>query len=146
VTPNNNLSSFGTIRVFANELREGPEPSSKLIGQSQGMGTTASRDEGSSLVEANFVFTDGKYTGSTLAIFGRPVRLPSSTWEVSVIGGTGQFRLARGYALGKNLVAVPGKTIVVEFDLYFKHPCNRCCSFSSCVDSQAPSAAYCFQE
>ncbi|ONK56505.1 uncharacterized protein A4U43_C10F9500 [Asparagus officinalis] len=135
-------SSFGTIRVFENELREGADPISKLIGQSQGTGTTASRDEGSSLVEANFVFTIGEYKGSTLAIFGRPIRLLLSSWEVNVIGGTGKFRLARGYAIGRNIVVEPGRNIIVEFDLYFRHHgagCSKPSSASYCLNLKEPS-------
>ncbi|KAL7119959.1 hypothetical protein ACP275_02G094000 [Erythranthe tilingii] len=45
-----------------------------------------------------FYFNAGKYNGSTLCIFGRnPIM--SQDRELSVVGGTGAFRMARGYLI-----------------------------------------------
>ncbi|KZV15627.1 hypothetical protein F511_39642 [Dorcoceras hygrometricum] len=46
----------------------------------------------------NFVFTNGKYNGSTLSMFGRNPLSAAGARELSIIGGTGAFHLARGIA------------------------------------------------
>ncbi|KAL8027850.1 hypothetical protein ABFX02_14G123700 [Erythranthe guttata] len=46
----------------------------------------------------NLVFTDGEYKGSTLSVLGRNP-LGEETREVPIVGGTGAFRMARGYAV-----------------------------------------------
>ncbi|KAK1300519.1 hypothetical protein QJS10_CPB13g00725 [Acorus calamus] len=45
----------------------------------------------------NFVFVEGKYNGSTLMVMGRNSPL-LRVREMAVVGGSGQFRFARGYA------------------------------------------------
>ncbi|KAJ3697436.1 hypothetical protein LUZ61_001141 [Rhynchospora tenuis] len=104
-------------------LKEGPDPSSKLIGRAQGFATVASMSkEGALLTAQNFVFTDGPYNGSTLAIFGRGML--GTVVERVIVGGTGKFRMARGYTLSKQ-VTPPGPPIqdllVLEFDVYVWH-------------------------
>ncbi|KAI3683653.1 hypothetical protein L1987_84165 [Smallanthus sonchifolius] len=81
-------------------LTVGPEPGSKLVGRAQGMYASADLKELGLLMVLNYYFTEGKYNGSTLSILGRnsaftPVR------EMPVVGGTGIFRFARGYAQAK---------------------------------------------
>ncbi|MQM14792.1 hypothetical protein Taro_047725 [Colocasia esculenta] len=91
-------ASFGAVSVADNPLTEGPELSSKLVGRVQGMYAAASQEQFTLLLALNFVFTEGKYNGSVLTMVGRnPVF--ESVREVPVLGGTGYFRLARGYAL-----------------------------------------------
>ncbi|RRT64920.1 hypothetical protein B296_00015065 [Ensete ventricosum] len=93
---NSSFTTFGALIVIDDMLREGPEPSSKLIGRAQGLVAQASQ-EGSALLTAfNFVFTEGEFNGSTLAILGR-AKLSEPPIERSIVGGSGKFRMARGY-------------------------------------------------
>ncbi|ERN10266.1 hypothetical protein AMTR_s05303p00003300 [Amborella trichopoda] len=48
-------------------------------------------------MEMNFLFTEGKLNGSELTVVGRNPIL-NKVREMSVVGGNGVFRLARGYA------------------------------------------------
>ncbi|KAJ3697444.1 hypothetical protein LUZ61_001149 [Rhynchospora tenuis] len=116
VNPSNNTTSltFGAIAVFDDMLREGPDDNSTLIGRAQGLVGAVGRD-GSLETMINFVFTEGKYNGSTLALYGRVVL--GVTIERPVIGGTGMFRMATGYSLAKPIVASATK-LVYEFDVY----------------------------
>ncbi|KAI8021592.1 Dirigent protein 23 [Camellia lanceoleosa] len=48
----------------------------------------------------NYGFVDGIYNGSSISIVGLNYIL-HSVREMAVVGGTGLFRLARGYAVAK---------------------------------------------
>ncbi|KAL4616114.1 hypothetical protein ACB092_07G175600 [Castanea dentata] len=52
------------------------------------------------VVAMNFVFTTGKFNGSSLTILGRNATLQPLR-EMPIIGGTGAFRLARGFVTAK---------------------------------------------
>ncbi|XP_020094180.1 uncharacterized protein LOC109714125 isoform X4 [Ananas comosus] len=128
--PNLTSHEFGDIVVFDNALRVGPDPNSKLIGRAQGMSVLASLSDQSVLTPINFVFTEGEYKGSTLTLFGR---VPASgTAERTVVGGTGQFRLARGYAIS-SVLPEPLTGKVWKLDDFESYPallvmfiCNHC--------------------
>lgn len=76
-----------------------------------------SQEELTFQLDANFVFTDGKYSGSSLAVYGRIV-IASDTREWSIVRGSGQFRLARGYVLGKKITPpLTGENLLIELDI-----------------------------
>ncbi|GJN01409.1 hypothetical protein PR202_ga18675 [Eleusine coracana subsp. coracana] len=114
---NDDSSTFGDVNVFDNALREGPDPSSRLIGRAQGVGVHTSLDESGGLTAINFVFSDyGEYSGSSLATLGHfTVSAPP---ERSIVGGTGRLRFARGYMTSR-LISSKGAAIVVAFDMFF---------------------------
>ncbi|CDY37481.1 BnaC01g37510D [Brassica napus] len=70
-----------------------------LVGQAQGFYAGASQHETSFLMAMNFAFKTGKYNGSTITILGRNT-IFSEVRKMSVVGGRGIFRLARGYLEG----------------------------------------------
>ncbi|XP_076917498.1 dirigent protein 22-like [Bidens hawaiensis] len=89
-------TGFGMINMIDDPLTEKPEVGSKLLGRAQGFYGMASQEEPGLLMAMNFVFTTGKYNGSTISILGRnPVF--HKVREMPVIGGSGLFRFARGY-------------------------------------------------
>uniref|UniRef100_M1BZH5 Dirigent protein n=2 Tax=Solanum tuberosum TaxID=4113 RepID=M1BZH5_SOLTU len=49
-------------------LTVGPEPNSTIVGRAQGIYGLADQNEDALLMTLNFVFTTGKYKGSTLSI------------------------------------------------------------------------------
>ncbi|KAF2289540.1 hypothetical protein GH714_037002 [Hevea brasiliensis] len=77
-----------------------PLRSSKLVGKAQGMYASASQTELSFLMVLNFAFTEGKYNGSNLSVLGRN-SVFSGVREMPIVGGSGLFRFARGYAQAK---------------------------------------------
>ncbi|CAO1949121.1 unnamed protein product [Urochloa humidicola] len=94
--------SFGNTMVIDDKLTEGTSESSATVGRAQGYYMVASVANLEFMVNMNVVLTSGPYNGSSLAVLGRddvsvPVR------ELSVVGGTGQFRMARGYVLWKTI-------------------------------------------
>ncbi|XP_025808399.1 dirigent protein 22-like isoform X2 [Panicum hallii] len=95
---NTSKTSFGLVVVIDDPLTEGPDlNSSTPLGRAQGTYVAAGRDEVALLVNMNFVFQGGRYNGSTVAIMGRNAVF-DAVREMAVVGGTGVFRMARGYA------------------------------------------------
>nr|WCZ54764.1 dirigent protein 10 [Phryma leptostachya subsp. asiatica] len=90
-------NGFGQINMMDSPLTLGPELSSRLVGKAQGFYAMASQEEVGLLMTMNFVFTHGKYNGSTITILGRNAVF-NKVREMPVIGGSGLFRFARGYA------------------------------------------------
>ncbi|KAL6898067.1 hypothetical protein ACP4OV_006663 [Aristida adscensionis] len=93
---------FGNTFVIDDKLTEGTSSSSATVGRAQGYYMCASVANLELLVTMNVVLTSGPYAGSSITVVGRddvgaPVR------ELSVVGGTGQFRMARGYVLWKTV-------------------------------------------
>ncbi|KAF3329449.1 dirigent protein 21-like protein [Carex littledalei] len=108
--------NFGDITVLDTPLTEGPDSNTTLLGQAQGILTyTKSRTVQWVL---NIVLTCGEYNGSTIAIMGRD-EIPLPGRELSVVGGTGAFRMARGYMLLKTYSDDKEKrNVVLELDVY----------------------------
>ncbi|KAI4987247.1 hypothetical protein ZWY2020_020047 [Hordeum vulgare] len=115
-------STYGTLSVFDDELRQGSDAASQLVGRAQGI--TMQADLQSSGVFSTLltvVFTNGDYKGSTLVLNGRVDFGPDgkAAAERAVVGGTGRFRLARGYSLMSKFGAT-SSTAVLKLDLYVK--------------------------
>ncbi|CAM0879090.1 unnamed protein product [Alopecurus aequalis] len=112
-------TTFGIIRMFDNTLGDGPYPSnSTLLGRFQGfIDFTGIGSLPGKLSVVTFVFTSGKYSGSTLVVTGI-FQLTDGAIERPIVGGTGVFRMARGYSL----VTVVGKptpvTTTYEVNLF----------------------------
>jgi Dirigent-like protein len=66
----------------------------------------------------NLVFTNEAYNGSTIEIFGR-FALGTGV-ERPVVGGTGVFRMARGYSIASPVI-ISSTEYVYEFDVYVWH-------------------------
>ncbi|URE44385.1 Disease resistance response protein [Musa troglodytarum] len=114
--------NFGDIYAVDDPLTTGPSPSSPLVGRAQGFSAMASQDPAAValLLTVNLVFTEGEYKGSTLAILSRDAISPVR--ELPVVGGSGAFRLARGYVLMKtySFSQTLGDAIL-EWDVYVMH-------------------------
>ncbi|XP_057457145.1 dirigent protein 19-like [Lotus japonicus] len=119
--PKGSTGGFGAIFMMDDPLTEGPSPSSKLIGKSQGMYAIASQHEFGLLMVLNFVFIEGVYNGSTLSILGRNVVM-EKVREMPVVGGSGVFRFARGSALAKTyMFNTTSGVAIVEYNVSVMH-------------------------
>jgi hypothetical protein len=110
--------------VLEDPLTVGPELKSNQIGKAQGFYLTVSQDavlELELVMGMTFAFTEGIYNGSTLSVLGRntigaPIR------EMPIIGGTGEFRFARGFLQAKtHSVDYHKGDAHVEYDVYVFH-------------------------
>ncbi|KAB1222415.1 Dirigent protein 21 [Morella rubra] len=120
-TTNTSSTGFGFIAIIDDALTVLPEISSKLVGRAQGMYASASQTEVGLLMGLNFVFQERKYNGSSLSVLGRN-EVFSAVREMPIVGGTGVFRFARGYAQARTHTfdTKTGYT-VVEYNIYVFH-------------------------
>ncbi|KAF5745495.1 disease resistance-responsive family protein [Tripterygium wilfordii] len=93
-------TQFGTVMMADDPLTVTPDPNSKLVGRAQGLYGSAGQTDLALIMALSFSFTDGAYNGSTISIFGKNPAL-NPVRELPVVGGTGVFRMARGYATVK---------------------------------------------
>ncbi|PSR89101.1 Dirigent protein [Actinidia chinensis var. chinensis] len=100
-SPDPIAAMFGSIFVIDNPLTASPDLNSTLTGRAQGIYAMSSQhNEFSLLMTLTYNFVSGPYNGSSFSIVGQnPVM--REVREMPIIGGTGMFRLARGYALAK---------------------------------------------
>uniref|UniRef100_A0A453LSS5 Dirigent protein n=1 Tax=Aegilops tauschii subsp. strangulata TaxID=200361 RepID=A0A453LSS5_AEGTS len=121
--PSSNASAtgFGGISVIDDPLTEGPSLTSRLLGRAQGMYVSAGKDSLSLLMAMNFVFVDGAYNGSSIAIIG-PNQADRAVREMPVVGGTGVFRFARGYCqLRTHWFDAKTGDATVEYKIHLRH-------------------------
>ncbi|CAM0879081.1 unnamed protein product [Alopecurus aequalis] len=114
-------TTFGIIRMFDNVLRDGKfSDNSTLIGRFEGfiafagIGTLLGKQS-----VVTFVFTAGKYSGSTVVISGI-VQMINGAIERPIVGGTGAFRMASGYSLVSYSWNPTTITTVYEVNLFVK--------------------------
>jgi hypothetical protein len=98
-------------------LTEGPERGSPRVGTAQGF-TVRVADRGSvNALSMHLVMEAGEHAGSSLVVSGR-VDTDLAVRESVIVGGTGRFRGARGYALSRSFDYDLAKGGVVEIDVY----------------------------
>ncbi|GAU31880.1 hypothetical protein TSUD_270650 [Trifolium subterraneum] len=91
-------NTFGTIFVVDDPVLLEPSPLSTQVGKAQGVITVTSIDGANVNIVLSLVFNDVQYGRSTLQIQGSSHQRDNLR-ELSVIGGTGRFRFARGYVV-----------------------------------------------
>ena len=91
---------FGIVMMADDPLTETPDPQSKLVGRAQGLYGSACQEQLSLIMSMSFVFVDGPYNGSSISLLGNN-RAMNPVREMPIVGGTGFFRLARGYAVAQ---------------------------------------------
>ncbi|ERN13408.1 dirigent protein 22 [Amborella trichopoda] len=112
---------FGEVVVVDNPLTKGLVLTSKVIGKAQGLHAYSSQSELSLIEAMNFVFTDVKFNSSTLTVMGRNPVL-HKVRELSIIGGSGAFRLACGYILKQTYsVDLTTQNAVVHYNVTVLH-------------------------
>ena len=114
---NTTAGRFGLVVMVDNALTVGPNLTSKLVGCAQGSYATASQHDLALLKTMNFYFTDGAYNGITLATLARNAAA-SEIREMSIVGVTGYFRLAQGYAIARTTSLNSIGDATVEYDVY----------------------------
>lgn len=95
---------FGTITVINEELFEGLEFGSPAFGKAEGMYVASSEDGKGHMMAMAASFAKGGFTDS-LRFFGLH-RIDASESHIAIIGGTGKYHGANGYATVKAVSTV----------------------------------------
>ncbi|CAN0879157.1 Dirigent protein 7 [Linum grandiflorum] len=90
----NSPVGFGAISVIDYPMTAGLSPDSPPLGRAQGLYAAASQQKFIFLMAINLAFADG----SSLVVAGMN-EVPLKVRELPIVGGTGVFRLAKGYVL-----------------------------------------------
>lgn len=110
--------AFGDTSVIDDALTETSSPTSAAVGRAQGFYMMSSQSGVVLMVCANLLLTTGDHNGSTIAVVGRD-DVMTDVRELSVVGGTGKFRMATGYVLWKT-TSMSGPDATIELDVYVK--------------------------
>eukprot|EP01018_Ginkgo_biloba_P038577 Gb_39275 [translate_table: standard] len=112
-------NGFGSITVIDDMLTELPDPSSKIVGRGQGMYVAAAQDTSSFLLVFTAVLHSPDYNNSTINFHGADRYLEAQR-DISVVGGTGVFKYAQGYATIQT-VTVDGFNAVLKFTVSLRY-------------------------
>lgn len=115
---------FGSQVVIEDPLTIGPDVKSKEIGKAQGFYLSATQRPGLELeivMGMALTFLEGEFNGSSLSVLGRN-KIFNEVRELPIIGGTGEFRFARGYILARTVKVDYHKgDATVEYNAYVYH-------------------------
>ncbi|KAI9118768.1 hypothetical protein K1719_010213 [Acacia pycnantha] len=92
---------FGTMTVFDDELTEGHELGSGMVGKAQGFYMASAVDGTSQVLAFTAMFEENGYVDS-ISLFGVH-RTQVSESHLALMGGTGKYLNAKGYAIVKAL-------------------------------------------
>ncbi|PRQ52824.1 putative plant disease resistance response protein [Rosa chinensis] len=92
-------TNWGTILVCHNPFVEDPSPYSRKVGQVRGLEVASSKDGEYNYICSSTMFTRSEYNGSTLQAQGTFNRASRGASVLSIVGGTGTFKGARGIAM-----------------------------------------------
>ncbi|KAL4189093.1 hypothetical protein AMTRI_Chr08g163770 [Amborella trichopoda] len=112
---------FGTITIIDDELTEGHELGSAVVGKAQGFYVASSEDGNSQMMALTVLMEIGGYEDS-LSFFGIH-RAAVHESHIAVIGGTGKYKGANGYAIVRTLPPTVGNNTdgmetLLEFTVY----------------------------
>ena len=123
---NTSPTGFGRVNVFDDKVTVAPELGSEEVARGQGTTTSMDLNVQAFSMNLNFFLTSGPYKGSTVTINGRN-QFADATRELSVVGGAGAFRNARGYAITSSYsFEEVNNYSVLEYTVYVTTPSLPC--------------------
>ncbi|XP_054820290.1 dirigent protein 16-like isoform X1 [Prosopis cineraria] len=115
---------FGTITVIDDILTSQPDLGSQAIGRAQGIYMASSSDGSRQMMVFTAMFEGGEY-GDSLNFYG-VYKIRRTMSRLSVTGGTGKFKNARGFAEVRSLIppgqiAVDGAETLLRITIHLNH-------------------------
>ena len=118
-----NVPTTGTVIVTEDLITKTSGQNSAEVGRAKGMYVTAGSNGLDSQVSISIEFTDEEYKGSTIEMQGISNQFMPGA-EVSVVGGTGKFRFARGYAtFATHHLDIPNRYAIIRCDITVQLHC-----------------------
>ena len=115
------ILAFGTVFACDDKLTEAYDWNSTQVGRAQGMYVNSAVDGSDLHLLLSLVFTNKEFNGSTLEIQGAD-RFLQKYREVSVVSGTGKFKLARGFAtLETVFLDIPSSNAIIRWNVTVLH-------------------------
>ncbi|KAK6929288.1 Dirigent protein [Dillenia turbinata] len=116
---------FGSITVIDDELTETHELGSAVLGKAQGFYLSSSIDGSSHTMALTTLFHNGDHEEDTLSFFGVH-RTASLESQIAIVGGTGKYENAKGYATIQTLHQgdqhiTDGVDTIIQFNVYLTH-------------------------
>ncbi|KAI4384960.1 hypothetical protein MLD38_003041 [Melastoma candidum] len=105
-----NLQNFGTVFVTDDNITATASPNSALLGQAQGTLIVTSLQSKYFQISLTLVFNAGPYANSTVVLLG-VVNGLQAVRPVAVVGGTGVFTYAKGFATFETVVLQGSYTV-----------------------------------
>ncbi|KAL1554404.1 dirigent protein 21-like [Salvia divinorum] len=120
-------TAFGRVNVFDDRVTVAPDLGSEEVARAQGTTTSMDLNVQAYSMNLNFFLTSGALKGSTVTVIGRN-QFADEKRELSVVGGAGAFRNARGYAITSSYsYEEVNNYSVLEYTIYVTTP--RRCSY-----------------
>ncbi|KAH6832912.1 Disease resistance-responsive family protein [Perilla frutescens var. hirtella] len=119
----NSANLFGNLLMIDDALTVGPDPSSKLVGRARGLYGSAGQTDMNLIMAISYVLSDGIYNGSSFSLLSIN-QVMHSPREMAIVGGTGLFRLARGYAIAQTYQADASGDAIVGYNVTIASPTN----------------------
>lgn len=115
------ILGFGTVFAIDDALTEEFDRNSTQIGRAHGIYVNSALDGSDLHLLMSFIFTNKRWNGSTLEIQGAD-RFYQKYREVSVVSGTGTFRLARGWVVIETVyLDSPGSNAILRCNATVLH-------------------------
>ncbi|GFP94561.1 dirigent protein 21 [Phtheirospermum japonicum] len=112
-------TSFGQVNVLDDLITAGRDRNSAKLGPGSGVRCFCRHAKPGPGMNIVFMFTAGSFNGSTLSVFGRKSLTSKDAQELQVVGGTGAFRMARGYSISNTISYDLGEKYgVLEYKVY----------------------------
>ena len=117
----NTPAPFGSVLAVDDPITLGPDLTSEIIGNAQGLWVSTGQDVPSLVVYLDFGFTQGKFNGSSFSVFSRNP-ITQKKRELAVVGGRGKFRMATGFAQLKTYFGnITSGDAIVEYNVTLIH-------------------------
>ncbi|KMZ58300.1 Disease resistance-responsive (dirigent-like protein) familyprotein [Zostera marina] len=118
---NSSATQFGRTYTFDNPLTLDPVSTVDVVGRAQGLYAFTSKEEMAFTLTLNVLFTEEKYNGSTILVYGR-VNVDNTVKEIPIVGGSGVFKYATGYSSVQRTSFDPATfNNVIKYDLFVNH-------------------------
>ncbi|XVE93801.1 hypothetical protein REPUB_Repub01dG0226300 [Reevesia pubescens] len=114
---NDTPAPFGSVFATDDPLTVGPDLTSEVIGNAQGLWVSTGQDVLTLVVYLDIGFTQGEFNGSSISVFSRNP-ITQTERELAVVGGRGKFKMAKGFAhLKSYFVNFTSGDAIVEYNV-----------------------------